>query len=126
MSYIREDVRILQSMEQRLESELKLSTSNFQGLYDSLSQFSSQWISNIEKQEATLKKLSGVLSYRAQESNTIHQRLDYAKEFMSNAQKADDKLQLKKQKYLDEKQVHKWDNIELSNTFSDDQIIKVF
>ena len=50
MSYIREDVFILKLMEQRLESELKLQTSNFQGLYDSLAQFSSQWISNIEKQ----------------------------------------------------------------------------
>ena len=29
MSYIREDVYILKLMEQRLESELKLSTSNF-------------------------------------------------------------------------------------------------
>jgi hypothetical protein len=37
----------------------------------------------------------------------------------------DEKLSLKKQKYLDEKYIHKWDNIELSNTFSDDQITKV-
>jgi len=41
---------------------------------------------------------------------------------MKSAQKMKDKLQLKQQKYLSEKGIEKWDNIELSNTFSDEQI----
>ena len=40
---------------------------------------------------------------------------------MSSAQKADDKLQVKKAKYLDEKQIHKWDNLDLA-TFGDENI----
>jgi hypothetical protein len=44
---------------------------------------------------------------------------------MKNGFKLNEKLVLKKQKYLNEKSLDKWDNLELSHTFSNDQIQKV-
>ena len=85
----------------------------------------SLWVSNIDCHKSTIASFSNVLGYRAQEANTISLKIDYAQELMANADKQNDKIATKKQKYLNEKSIEKWENIDLTSTFGDEKIIQV-
>ena len=63
------------------------------------------------------------MKYRADESKTIMEKLDYAMEIMSNAAKSEDKLNQKRDKVFEN--VNKWEHPELLGAFSEEQIKRV-
>ena len=97
-------------MEQHLEQELQIETKDFVDLFSSLSGHFLHWKKNVEEQQKVLSTFSNFLQSRSAEYQTVKNKLEYAKEFMVNAAKKEEKIKAKQQKYLNEKSLDKWDN----------------